>query len=398
MKMSHFQDPHVCLTTGVADPQLRRACLHLDVNFGQTVKILKRFVSLVIALMLQWAAMAQDLKYVISNGSITITGYVGSGGSVVIPSTIDGLPVTVIGDFAFSNPYVTLTSITIPSGIASIGMDAFFGCGGLSSVTIPDTVTNVGDAAFADCDGLRSVILGNGITSVGENAFAECANLTSLVIGHAVRSIDGKAFIDCHSLTNVTLPETLTSIGGQAFQFCTSLTNVAIPKAVGSLGDFAFCVCTNLTSIAIPVNVTNIGLGAFAGCVSLAAIGVDPLNSVYSSVDGVLFNKAQTLLIRYPPAKTGKYWIPSGVTIGQLAFDSYGGLTGALSARLAPNNTLQFTISWPTAPVVIEAAPNLIPPITWSPVSTNTLSPGSAYFFDPQWTNFPDRFYRIRPL
>jgi hypothetical protein len=361
------------------------------------MKIVKGVLALVIALLLQWSAEAQDFTYAISNGSITITEYIGPGGNVVIPSTISGLPVTAIGDFAFVNRS-KLTTITIPSGITSIGMDAFAGCIALTSVTIPDTVSKLGEAMLASCDGLISVTIGNGITSIEANDFAQCRSLASVVMGNGVRSINAAAFALCLSLTNVVLPNTLTNIGAGAFAFC-SLTNVALPDGLLSIGGLVFANCTNLTSIIIPKSVTNIGLGAFNSCISLAAIGVDTLNPMYSSVDGILFNKTQTELIRYPPARAGRYWVPSGVTIWQFAFDNYGGLTGALSARLAPNNAFGFTISQPTnSSIVIETTPNLISPIRWSGLSTNTLSTGLMQFFDPQWTNYPDRFYRIRPL
>ena len=59
-------------------------------------------------------------------------------------------------------------------------------------------------------------------------------------------------------------------------------------------------------------------------------------------------------------------------------------------------NGFGFTISWATnIPVVVEASTNLANPI-WSPLATNTLTSGSSYFSDPQWTNYPARFYRLR--
>ncbi len=358
------------------------------------MKIVKGFLALVIALLLQWSAEAQDFIYAITNGSITITEYIGSGGSVVIPSTISGLPVTAIADFAFVSRS-KLTSITIPSGITSIGMDAFAGCIALTSVAIPDTVTDLGEAAFADCYRLTSVVIGNGITGIAANDFSDCTNLTSVLMGTAVRNINAAAFAGCFSLINVVLPNTLTNIGAVAFTFC-SLTNVALPDGLLSIGRGVFENCTNLTSIIIPKNVTNIELEAFNSCISLAAIGVDTLNPMYSSVDGILFNKTQTELIRYPPARAGRYWVPSSVTIGQWAFDSCG-LRGFLNPLLVSNSNFGFTISWPTnAPVVIEAASNLIAPIIWLPIITNTSSTGLAHVFDPQWTNYLARFYRVR--
>ena len=59
-------------------------------------------------------------------------------------------------------------------------------------------------------------------------------------------------------------------------------------------------------------------------------------------------------------------------------------------------NQFGFIISWATnLSVVVEACTNLASP-TWSPVGTNTLTNGTAYFSDSAWTNYSGRFYRIR--
>jgi hypothetical protein len=59
-------------------------------------------------------------------------------------------------------------------------------------------------------------------------------------------------------------------------------------------------------------------------------------------------------------------------------------------------NQFGFTINWASGmTVVVEASTSLVNP-TWSPISTNTLTSGSSYFSDPQWTNYPGRFYRFR--
>ena len=86
--------------------------------------------------------------------------------------------------------------------------------------------------------------------------------------------------------------------------------------------------CTSLTNASIGNGVTKIGYNAFGVCTSLTTIAVDPLNSAYSSVDGILFNKSQTTLIDYPGGKVGGYTIVSGVTnIGDYAFADCPGLT-----------------------------------------------------------------------
>ena len=130
----------------------------------------------------------------------------------------------------------------------------------------------------------------------------------------------------------VTIPASInglpvTTIGIDAFAEC-KLTSVTIPNSVTSIGYSAFAYCNSLTNVTIPSSVTSIGDAAFAGCASLTAIMVDALNSSYSSVDGVLFNKSQTVLVEFPWAKTGSYKIPAGVTsIGDYAFAGCHSLT-----------------------------------------------------------------------
>ena len=133
--------------------------------------------------------------------------------------------------------------------------------------------------------------------------------------------------------TEVTIPDTIlgypvTRIGKEAFYNCKPLTSVTIPDSVTTIGDSAFASCSSLTSVTIPDSVTTIGDYAFSGCSSLMNIEVDADNAFYSSLDGVLFNKKQTTLVRYPAAKEGNYTIPNSVSsIGNRAFYGCGSLT-----------------------------------------------------------------------
>jgi hypothetical protein len=106
---------------------------------------------------------------------------------------------------------------------------------------------------------------------------------------------------------------TVTSIGA-AFSGCSTVTGVTIPDSVTSIGNNAFLNCTGLTGVSIPCGVTNIGVGAFGGCTSLPSIDVDDVNSWFISLDGVLFNASQTMLVQYPAGRSGGYTIPNGVT------------------------------------------------------------------------------------
>jgi formylglycine-generating enzyme required for sulfatase activity len=249
-------------------------------------------------------SMQAQYKYITQNGQITITGYTGSGDAVIIPDTINDLPVTGIGAYAF------------------------YDCTSLTSMTIGNNVTSVGDAAFIYCDRLTQVTIPNSVTNIGNDAFEYCASLSSVAIGSSVTSIGGLAFFHCYSLTNVTIPNSVITIRDYAFEECTNLASVMLGHSVTSIGKSAFYGCSSLTSVTIPNSVTNIGSWALSGCTSLTAITVEPLNTTYSSLDGVLFNKARNTLIKYPDGKIWAYTVPDSVArIGDGAFSGCWGLT-----------------------------------------------------------------------
>jgi hypothetical protein len=86
---------------------------------------------------------------------LAITKYKGKAAVVNIPPSIDGIPVTAIGNYAFIN-CSSLTAITIPASVTAIGVNAFDGCSSLTSITIPSGVTAIGSYAFSDCDSLSA--------------------------------------------------------------------------------------------------------------------------------------------------------------------------------------------------------------------------------------------------
>src|SRR5947207_3427215 len=100
-------------------------------------------------------AQAQFI-FVTNNGAITITGYTGSGGAVVIPETLNGYPNTTNATMAFYHKTIA-SSVTIANSVTSIANNAFYNCCRLSSVTIPNSVTSIGDQAFYGCSGLTSI-------------------------------------------------------------------------------------------------------------------------------------------------------------------------------------------------------------------------------------------------
>lgn len=164
------------------------------------------------------------------------------------------------------------TTYTIPDSVTTIGVMAFSDCLFLTSVTIPDSVTTIGVRAFNDCKNLTSVTIPDGVTTIGEFAFNHCCRLTSVTIPDGVTRIGDYVFNGCISLTNVTIPNSVISIGKWAFYGCNSLTNIIIPDSVTTIEDNAFYNCQSLQSIIISNSVILIGKGAFYGCKSLTSI------------------------------------------------------------------------------------------------------------------------------
>jgi hypothetical protein len=261
-----------------------------------------------------------QLAYTTNNGAITITKYTGFAASLTIPSTINGLPVTSIGDDAFIY-WIGLTNLTIPNSVTNIGNNVFTYCTSLTNVTLPNSVTSIGSNAFAYCTSLTSISLPDSLTSIGESAFSGSTGLTNITIGNGVTNIGVWAFFGCTGLTGVFFRGDTPSVGDYAFQFDYNASFYYLPGTTGWLG------------------------WSYSG---------------------------QPTLLWKPQVRSN---------------DASFGFRA---------NQFGFNINWASGMiVVVEASTNLANPV-WSPLATNTLASGSAYFSDPQWTNYPGRFYRLR--
>ena len=235
------------------------------------------------------AAQSGDYTYSVTDGNAQITRYTGVGGVVTTPSTLGGYPVT------------------------SIGATAFRGCTDLTSISISQGVTSI--------DGEASE---HGFASYG--AFQSCTGLTSISIPQGVTSIGASVFEGCTGLTSISIPQGVTSIDDCAFEG-TGLTSFSIPQGT-SIGTDVFAGCTGLTTVSIPQGVTSINISAFYDCTGLTSFSVAVGNSAYSTINGMLFNKAGTSLIACPGGLTSSISIPQGTTsIGNGAFYDCIGLT-----------------------------------------------------------------------
>ena len=281
-----------------------------------------------------------------ADNTITITGYTGTNLDVVIPSTIEGMPVTsIIGN--------TNTEVSgFPQAI--------------TSVIIPNSATHIGDYAFFDCANLTSVTMGTNVATIGVLAFS------------------GPAF---HAFP-----------GPIIFVIGCPLTSVTIPNSVASIGEGAFCGCSDLTSLSIGNGVTNIDESAFLRCERLTSVffqGNAPTVGAY------VFGFTNSGYVTFDPATA--FYLPG--TTGWDAFATNAGIPVAVwQPQIQPasgtfgvnSNQFGFNVNWANGmTVVVEASPTLLGG-TWTPLVTNTLSGASFYFTNPEWTNYPSRFYRVR--
>ena len=183
------------------------------------------------------------------NKYITIARYSGSNTNVVIPSSIN-----VNGE---------------DISVKAIANSAFYDNDTITSVTIPDSVTTIGQYAFSGCSSLTSIYIPSSVTTIGQYAFSYCSSLTSIYIPSSVTTIEYRAFYYCRSLTSIYIPDSVTTIGQYAFSGCSSLTSIYIPSSVTTIGQYAFSGCSSLTSIYIPSSVTTIEYRAFYNCSNL---------------------------------------------------------------------------------------------------------------------------------
>jgi hypothetical protein len=330
-----------------------------------------------------------------------------------------GEGITSIGDQTFGN-CSGLINVTTGTNITFVGVSVFDSCGSLTNFVMPPNVSSIGAGAFSACFHLSEINIPYGVTNIGNSAFGVCRGMTEITVdpqNQFFSSVDGVLFdksqgtlIQCpagktgtytipnsvtnisgapflsSSLTNIIISSGVTSIVSDMFNSCYGLISVTIPESVTSIMDNAFYGCTGLKSVIIPSSVTSIANQAFGDCTSLSTLYFLG-NAPYGS--GNIFVNSPIGTVYYLPGTTGwssrfqlwftALWLPQMPTN-----DSSFGVQA---------NGFGFNINWASGQtVVVEASTDLI---NWQPVQTNTLTTGSAYFSDPQWTNYPSRYYRI---
>lgn len=368
---------------------------------------------LIMLLLLPVTGKAQFTFTTNLDGTLNISAYTGSGHTLIIPDATNGLPITTIGATAFDNGdmfnltigtniifigpgafmfCLSMRTVTIPNSVTTIGNTAFSFCSALKNVTVPNSVTNFGGAGiFSFCSSLTNVTLSTNLNSIPDLTFERCSKLTGIIIPNIATSIGGGAFSYCSNLASIVIPNKVTNIGQGAFQY-SGLTNVSFGNSVNTISNFAFADCPGLKTVTIPSTVTSIGNAAFAYNASLTG--------AYFQGDAPDAGSSAFFTDNNPTV----YYLPGTMgwssTLGS-APTAFWSLPYPLILNKEPTFGIQgdsfgFTISWATnISVVVEASANLSNP-TWISVSTCTLTGGTNYFSDPQWADYPNRFYRLR--
>lgn len=224
-----------------------------------------------------------DLVYYLEgdaeNQTATIYGLADNtySGPVIIPSFIQGTPVTSICDGAFRN--TAITSLVLEDA---------------------NSIEVVGQAAFYDCDSLESISLPNNVAKIRQYTFKNCINLNSINIPEKITLIEKEAFYNCHSITNITIPKNVNKIDYKAFSQCINLTDVSITNGLKIIGGAAFESC-GLISITVPATVEEIGAYAFYNCCDLSTATFNAISIDTEKCSNSLFWVCNNLSIIYVP-------------------------------------------------------------------------------------------------
>ena len=200
------------------------------------------------------------------------------------------LPDTVTAILQGALQRTGITSFEVPANVTGIGIDAFYGCGGLETVNFANgsKCTAIGKNAFDECSNLKSITIPAGVTKIGNWAFDGCNSLevVDFAEGSKCTTIGEGAFWGCSNLKSITIPAGVTEIGGAAFDECENLTeiNFAEGSKCTTIGEDAFGRCSNLKSITIPAGVTEIGNYAFDACENLTEINFAGTKEKWESI------------------------------------------------------------------------------------------------------------------
>ena len=211
----------------------------------------------------------------LEDGTAKIIRHSGGEKELVIPSVLDGYPVTAIGDCAFENAG-SIESITIPNSVVELGINPFSSCRRLKEILVSpahSTLTVEEGVLFSKPDSrlvcfpvelfTNFYTVPGWVREIGSRAFFNSKHLVSITIPDSVKLIGESAFSVCSYLEKVEILGGVSKIGDYAFHLCERLKSVKLADSVTEIGRYAFLGCRKLNDLIIPQSVTDIGEGAF---------------------------------------------------------------------------------------------------------------------------------------
>lgn len=170
---------------------------------------------------------------------------------------------------------------------------------------IPNGITQIGDYAFKGNPFLQEIIIPDTVTLIGSGAFMQCTGLKTLTIPGSISIFPHYGCYGCSSLETLVFSEGVTQISIYAFYGATSLSNLVFPESMALLGAFSFANIGSVKEVFLPNSVSTVNGTVFGSNNSLESFRVSPENSMYTVVDGVLYDKVMSSIIAYPSAKLG---------------------------------------------------------------------------------------------
>lgn len=169
--------------------------------------------------------------------------------------TVAGIVYNKKGTAVVSAPAGLGGTITVPSGVTTIGENAFI-YSSASRINLPNTVKTIEDGGFCYAD-ITSLTLPSSVTKVGYYIAEECRQLTSVDVGAGLKSLNYRMFCNCEKLTSVNL-RNVTDLDMWAFAYCASLQAISIPVGVTEIKNATFGECTAFRSVTLPKNLASI--------------------------------------------------------------------------------------------------------------------------------------------
>ncbi len=192
--------------------------------------------------------------YTLNDAGTSITGASGCAGAISIAEGVIS-----IAPNAFQGS--TVSSVTFPNSLTTIGESAFYRVSTLETVTFGSSLSSIGASAFAD-DSITALVLPNSLTSLGNGAFYNLPRLTTLTLGTGIIDIPEDAFVGS-GITSLVIPNQIKTIGKKAFRGSLNLTSLTLGSGVETIGEEAF-QASPVAALTVPNSVKSIGTAAFA--------------------------------------------------------------------------------------------------------------------------------------